>query len=41
LRVQVPADAESPGPHPIEFIVESTDDPKLVRREKSTFVLPR
>jgi cytochrome c oxidase accessory protein FixG len=41
LRVQVPADAESPGPHPIEFIVESTDEPKLVRREKSTFVLPR
>ena len=41
VRLQVPADAGSPGSHPIEFVVQSTDEPKLVRREKSTFMLPR
>ena len=41
VRLQVPADVGSPGSHPIEFVVQSTDEPKLVRREKSTFMLPR
>jgi len=41
VRVQVAADAGKPGSNAIEFVVRSTDAPELVRREKSTFVLPR
>jgi cytochrome c oxidase accessory protein FixG len=41
VRLQVPVDAGTPGSHPIEIVVQSTDEPKLVRREKSTFMLPR
>ena len=28
-------------PHPIEFIVQAVDDDKVVRHEKSTFIVPR
>jgi polyferredoxin len=41
LRLQVPADAAAPGPHKIEIVIESVDDAKIGRREKSTFILPR
>ena len=41
LRLQAPADAVTPGPHRIDIIIESVDDPKLTRREKSTFILPK
>ena len=41
LRLQVPADAAAPGPHKIEIVIEAVDDPKIARREKSTFILPK
>ncbi len=41
VRVQAPADAAKPGSNAIEFVVRSSDEPALVRREKSTFLLPR
>ena len=41
LRLQVPADAAAPGSHRIEIVIEATDDPKVQRREKSTFILPK
>jgi len=41
VRVQAPADAGKPGSNAIEFVVRSSDEPALVRREKSTFLLPR
>jgi cytochrome c oxidase accessory protein FixG len=41
LRLQVAADSGKPGSNPIEFVVQAEDDPKLARREKSTFLLPR
>jgi cytochrome c oxidase accessory protein FixG len=41
IRLQVPLESGKPGANPIEFVVQSTDEPKLVRREKSTFMLPR
>jgi cytochrome c oxidase accessory protein FixG len=41
LRLQVPADAAAPGPHPIEIAIEAEDDTKIARREKSTFILPK
>ena len=41
LRVQVAADAAAPGTHRIEFVIEATDDAKIARREKSTFILPK
>ena len=41
VRLQVPVEAGKPGSNGIEFVVQSTDDPTLVRREKSTFMLPR
>ena len=41
LRLQVPADAAAPGTHKIEIVIEAVDDPKLSRREKSTFILPK
>jgi cytochrome c oxidase accessory protein FixG len=40
LRLQVPAEAASPGPHKIEIVIEAVDDAKIARREKSTFILP-
>ncbi len=41
VRLQVPADAGKPGSNAIEFVVRSSEPPVLVRREKSTFLLPR
>jgi cytochrome c oxidase accessory protein FixG len=41
VRLQVPAQSGKPGSNGIEFVVRSTDEPVLVRREKSTFMLPR
>ncbi len=40
LRLQVPADAATPGPHRIEIVIEAVDDASIARREKSTFILP-
>ena len=34
-------DALSPGTHTIEFIVQAVDDDKVVRHEKSSFIIPR
>jgi hypothetical protein len=31
----------NPGPHKIEFIVQAVDDEKVVRHEKSSFIVPR
>jgi cytochrome c oxidase accessory protein FixG len=41
VRLQAPADSGRPGANRIDFIVEAAGDPKLVRREKSTFLFPR
>ena len=41
IRLQVASDAGKPGSNPIEFVVRSTGEPQLLRREKSTFMLPR
>ncbi len=41
LRLRVPAEAATPGTHPIEIVVEAVDDEASVRRETSTFILPR
>ena len=41
IRVQAAAEAGRPGSNPIEFVVRSTGEPQLLRREKSTFMLPR
>jgi len=41
LRLRAPADSAAPGPHAIEIAVRAADDPKVARREKSTFILPR
>jgi cytochrome c oxidase accessory protein FixG len=41
LRLQVPAESGKPGANSIVFVVRSTDEPTLVRREKATFMLPR
>jgi len=41
LRLRAPAASGAPGSHPIEFVIQSTDAPPILRREKSTFLLPR
>jgi cytochrome c oxidase accessory protein FixG len=41
LRLRAAADAAKPGSNAVEIVVRSVEDPKLVRREKSTFLLPR
>jgi cytochrome c oxidase accessory protein FixG len=41
LRLRAPADAAVPGPHKIEIVIEAVDDAQIVRREKSTFILPK
>ena len=41
LRLRAAPDAGKPGSNPVEIVVESVEEPKLVRREKSTFLLPR
>ena len=33
--------ALTPGTHKIEFIVQAVDDEKVVRHEKSSFIVPR
>jgi polyferredoxin len=35
------SDELRPGPHKIELIVESVEDEKVVRHEKSSFIVPR
>jgi len=47
LRLQVPIEAQAarealqPGSHAIEFVVEAVGDNKVVRHEKSSFLIPR
>jgi len=41
IRLQTASEAGKPGSNPIEFVVRSTGEPQLLRREKSTFMLPR
>ncbi len=41
VRLQAPVEAGKPGANRIEFVIESTDDAKPVRREQSTFLFPR
>ena len=41
LRLQAPAEAAPPGSHKIELRIEAVDDPTLVRRENTTFILPK
>jgi cytochrome c oxidase accessory protein FixG len=44
LRAPAPENAASltkAEPHPIEFVVEAVGDDKVVRHEKSTFIVPR
>ena len=41
LRLQVPAESGKPGANSIVFVVRSTDEPTIIRREKATFMLPR
>ena len=46
LRLQAPleptgAAAPTPGPHKIELTVQAVDDEGVVRREQSTFIIPR
>jgi len=47
LRLQLPMPAEAgrdallPGSHAIEFVVEAEGDNKVIRHEKSSFVIPR
>ena len=47
LRLQLPVEATAPGAdlqpgtHPIEFVVRAVDDTKVVRHEKSAFIIPR
>jgi polyferredoxin len=44
LRAPAPENAASLAkaqPHPIEFIVQAVGDDKVVRHEKSTFIVPR
>jgi cytochrome c oxidase accessory protein FixG len=41
LRLQVPAESGKPGANSIVFVVRSTDEPTLIRREMATFMLPR
>jgi cytochrome c oxidase accessory protein FixG len=47
LRLQLPVqadagrDALSPGSHAIEFVVQAEGDSKVIRHEKSSFLIPR
>ena len=41
FRLELPADAGTPGSHKIEIIVRAVDDAGVARREQSTFILPR
>jgi len=35
------AEEMKPGPHKIEFIVQAVNDDKVVRHERSSFIVPR
>ena len=41
FRLELLADAGTPGSHKIEIIVRAVDDAGVARREQSTFILPR
>ena len=41
LRLRAPADAGNPGANRIEFVVEAVGEPRVARREASTFLFPR
>ena len=41
LRLRAPAEAAAPGVHRIEIVVEAADAQTTLRRENSTFILPR
>ena len=47
LRLQVPLQAGpdgpvlAPGPHRIEFVIQSVDEPQVNRHEPSSFIVPR
>ncbi|NDP42030.1 MAG: cytochrome c oxidase accessory protein CcoG [Aromatoleum sp.] len=41
LRLQVAQGAAAPGLHKVELLIEAVDDPAIVRRENTTFILPR
>jgi len=40
VRVQVPPEADKPGSHDIHFVIESLDNPGLLR-EESKFIIPQ
>ena len=41
VRLQVPAEAAPAGSHRVELVVEAEGDAAMVRRERSTFILPK
>jgi cytochrome c oxidase accessory protein FixG len=41
LRLEAPAEAAPPGSHKVELLIESVDDPRVLRRETTTFILPK
>ena len=41
LRLEAPATASAPGTHKVEIVIEDTQDPAVVRREDTTFILPQ
>ncbi len=41
LRLEAPAEAAAPGTHKVEIVIEDAQDPKVVRRENTTFILPQ
>ena len=41
FRIEVPAEAAAPGSHSIELIVEGAGATPMLRRERTTFILPR
>ncbi len=41
LRLQAPAEAGAPGSHKVELVIEAVDDPRVVRRENTTFIFPK
>jgi polyferredoxin len=41
LRLQARAEGAAPGSHKVELIIEAVDDPAIMRRENTTFILPK
>jgi cytochrome c oxidase accessory protein FixG len=41
VRLRVKAEAVPPGTHRVEIIVQAVDDEKVVRQERSSFIMPR